>query len=140
METFRKVCLAVSGAALLVLIAGLVLQNPTLWQPAAVLAAVGLAIGIGAVPALRGYQFTAWIIAATTAAMTYPTALLHVEPVDLKNPSIMMFAIQAVMFGMGTQMSRADFAGVARMPWGVFVGVFCQFTIMPLVGYVLATT
>jgi bile acid:Na+ symporter, BASS family len=140
MESIRKVCLAISAAALLLLIVGLALRSSPLWQPAAVVASVALAIGLGAVPVLRGYQFTAWIIAATTAAMIYPASLLHVGPVDLKNPWIMMFAIQAVMFGMGTQMSLADFAGVARMPWAVFVGVFCQFTIMPLVGYTLATT
>src|SRR5262245_37343943 len=99
MDTFRKVCLAVSAVALLLLGAGLVLRNSAIWQPAAVLASVGLAIGMGAVPALRGYQFTAWIIAATTSAMIYPAALLHVGSVDLKNPWIMMFAIQAVMFG-----------------------------------------
>jgi BASS family bile acid:Na+ symporter len=39
------------------------------------------------------------------------------------------------MFGMGTQMKLADFRGVARMPWAVAIGVFGQFTIMPLVGF-----
>jgi len=42
-----------------------------------------------------------------------------------------------VMFGVGTQMSLRDFAGVMKMPWAVFVGVFSQFTIMPLVGFAL---
>jgi BASS family bile acid:Na+ symporter len=41
------------------------------------------------------------------------------------------------MFGMGTQMKIADFAGVLKMPWGVLVGVAGQFTVMPLVGYSL---
>lgn len=140
MEMSRKVCLAISAVSLLLLVAGLALHNVSVWQPAAVVAFVALAIGLGAVPMLRGYQFTAWIIAVTTAAMIYPASLLHLGPVDLQNPWIMLFAIQAVMFGMGTQMSLADFAGVARMPWAVFVGVFCQFTIMPLVGYSLAMT
>jgi bile acid:Na+ symporter, BASS family len=34
-----------------------------------------------------------------------------------------LFIVQAVMFGMGTQMKLADFAGVLKMPWGVLIGV-----------------
>jgi len=37
-------------------------------------------------------------------------------------------------------MSFRDFAGVVRMPKGVFLGLACQFTIMPVVGYIIATT
>jgi BASS family bile acid:Na+ symporter len=54
---------------------------------------------------------------------------------DLRNKWLILFIVQAVMFGMGTQMKLADFVGVARMPWAVFIGVFGQFTIMPLVGW-----
>ena len=42
------------------------------------------------------------------------------------------------MFGMGTTMSVEDFYGVIKMPKGVFVGLLCQFSIMPLVGYGLS--
>ena len=41
------------------------------------------------------------------------------------------------VLGMGTQMSLRDFAGVAKSPRGVFVGIFCHFTVMPLVGFSL---
>jgi BASS family bile acid:Na+ symporter len=134
MQVFRRVCLGLSGVALLWVIVGLVLGWPALWQPMAAACCVGLAIGLGAVPPLRGYQFTAWIIAAVVAAMMYPARFLHLGPVDLQNRWLFLFIIQAVMFGMGTQMSLKDFAGVLKMPWGVFVGILCQFTIMPLVG------
>ncbi len=140
METFRKQCLLIAAAAALVFGYGLGIQHPAYWQTGAVLATVGLAIGLGGVAALRGYQFTAWIVAAVVAAMIYPAAFLQLGPIDLRNPWIMLFAIQAVMFGMGTQMSLRDFAGVVKMPWGVFVGIVCQFTIMPLLGFALATT
>jgi BASS family bile acid:Na+ symporter len=43
------------------------------------------------------------------------------------------------MFGMGTSMSVNDFIGVAKMPKGVMVGILCQLTIMPLVGFALAS-
>ncbi|MCL4146377.1 UNVERIFIED_CONTAM: hypothetical protein GTU68_015869 [Idotea baltica] len=43
------------------------------------------------------------------------------------------------MFGMGTAMSFNDFKGVIQMPKGVLVGMICQFTIMPFVGFGLAS-
>jgi BASS family bile acid:Na+ symporter len=43
------------------------------------------------------------------------------------------------MFGMGSQMSLNDFAGVIKMPKGVIAGVICQFTIMPIMGITVAT-
>ena len=49
-----------------------------------------------------------------------------------------MFIVQLVMFGMGTQMSVSNFIGVVKMPKAVFIGITCQFTIMPLVGYTIA--
>jgi BASS family bile acid:Na+ symporter len=49
----------------------------------------------------------------------------------------MLIAIQMVMFGMGTQMSWRDFAGVAKSPRGVIVGIVCHFSVMPLVGLAL---
>jgi len=42
-----------------------------------------------------------------------------------------------VMFGMGTQMSLFDFAGVVKAPRGVLVGIVCHFSVMPLVGLAL---
>ena len=107
----------------------------SLWQPLAVIAALALAIGLRFVPRLRGYQFTAWIIAAVTAGMIYPAQLLHVGDLDLRNKWLILFIVQAVMFGMGTQMKLTDFKGVARMPLAVGIGVVGQFTIMPLVGF-----
>ena len=100
-----------------------------IWQILALLAAVALAIGLRFSPTLRGYQFTAWIIAAVTAGMLFPTETLKF------NLSNKLIVIQAVMFGMGTQMKLADFKGVMKMPWAVAIGVVGQFTIMPLVGW-----
>ncbi|MFC1651350.1 bile acid:sodium symporter family protein [Candidatus Latescibacterota bacterium] len=46
--------------------------------------------------------------------------------------------MQIIMFGMGTAMSFNDFVGVVKMPKGVFVGLLCQFSIMPFLGFALA--
>jgi len=113
-----------------------ILMNP-IWQPIAVILTVAFAISLRFSKNFRGYQFTAWIIAVVTAAMIYPAQFLHVGDFDMKNKWVMLIAIQLVMFGMGTQMSLRDFAGVAKSPRGVFVGIFCHFTVMPLVGFSL---
>jgi BASS family bile acid:Na+ symporter len=107
------------------------------WQPVLAVLTVALAISLRFSKTFCGYQFTAWIIAVVTAAMIYPAQLLHVGGFDMRNKWVMLIAIQLVMFGMGTQMSLHDFAGVAKAPRGVFVGIFCHFTVMPIVGFSL---
>jgi BASS family bile acid:Na+ symporter len=110
---------------------------PSLWPQLVVGLAVA-AIGLRFLPALRGYQFTAWIIAAFVAGMVYPQALLNLGGFDVGgNKHVIPTIVQLVMFGVGAQMSLRDFAGVAKMPWSILVGVVCQFSIMPLVGYAL---
>ena len=137
MNTLRRICLGLSALSVLLLLAGLGIGSAPLWQPAAVGAAVGLAVGLGAVPTLKGYQYTAWIIAAVVAAMIYPAAFLRWGSLDLRNKWVVLAVVQLVMFGMGTQMSLRDFAGVMKMPWGVVVAVLCQFLVMPLTGWAL---
>jgi len=107
------------------------------WQPLAVAAAVALAIGLRFTKTFRGYQFTAWIIAAVTAAMIYPLAFSKWGDVDLQNKWVKLLVVQTVMFGMGTQMSLHDFAGVVKNPRGVLVGIFCHFSVMPIIGWAL---
>ena len=136
-RTYRSLGLYAAGVGLLALLAGLAAGNSVVWQPAAVIASVGLAFGLGAVPALKGYQFTGWIIAAVTCAMIYPTAFLKWGDFDLRSKWLILLVVQTVMFGMGTQMSLKDFAGVARSPRGVLVGIVCHFSVMPLVGLAL---
>lgn len=111
-------------------------MNP-IWLAIAVVLTVAFAISLRFSKRFRGYQFTAWIIAVVTAAMIYPAQFLHVGDFDMRNKWVMLIAIQLVMFGMGTQMSLCDFAGVAKAPRGVLVGIFCHFTVMPLVGFSL---
>ena len=141
MQTARKACLIVAAASVLLLLAGLALGNASLWQPAAVVASVGLAIGLGGVRSLRTYQFTAWIIAAVVTALVYPGFLQTFSPDNPARPGnkwLMLILVQLVMFGMGTQMSIRDFAELGHNSWAVAIGVFLQFSVMPLLGYGLA--
>ncbi len=135
MLAFRKLCLGLAAAAALALLAGLAFGLTSVWSAAAVVAAASLAIGLGAVPSLKGYQFTAWIVTAVVAAMIFPSAFLKVGDFDLRNKWLILLVIQTVMFGMGTQMSLHDFSGVVKTPRGVLVGIICHFSVMPLVGF-----
>ncbi|MBP8304914.1 MAG: bile acid:sodium symporter family protein [Phycisphaerae bacterium] len=138
MDPICKACLALSGASLLCLIGCWIAGYPAGCRASAVACMPLLAVGLGALPALRGYRFTAWIIAAVVAAMVYPQSFLKVGSLDLRNPTLILLVIQLVMFGMGTQMNLRDFWGVLQMPKAVIVGTAAQFTIMPLVGFALA--
>lgn len=148
MATIQKSCLGIAGLAFSLLVAGLVFSASSLWQPAAVVCSVAAAVGIRGVPSLSGYQFTMWIVAAVTSAMIYPDHFLQWGPfdfgsfqvprIDLQNKWLILLIVQLVMFGMGTKMSIKDFAGVAKMPYPVIVGIGLQFLVMPLTGYALA--
>jgi len=137
MNSFRKICLAVAVLALISLIAGLFMGNTSLWQTSAVTLSVSLAIGIGAIPALRNYQYTAWIITAVVAGMIYPSAFLQWGDFDLRNKWVILIIIQFVMFGMGIQMSIRDFTSIASTGKGVLIGLLCHFSIMPLMAVLL---
>ncbi len=134
---WHRVCLGIAGVGAMATITGAAMGSPAVWHIGAVGAAVGLAIGLGGVRTLRGYQFTAWILAAVTASMLYPAAFLHWGSFDLRNRWLILIVVQLVMFGMGTQMKLDDFKGVVRAPRGVLVGIICHFSIMPLVGWAL---
>jgi BASS family bile acid:Na+ symporter len=112
-------------------------MNAAFWQAAIVFVLVAFAISLRFSKKFRGYQFTAWIVAAVAVAMIYPTHILHVGGLDMRNKWLVLIIVQLVMFGMGTQMSLADFSGVAKAPRGVFVGIVCHFSVMPLVGFAL---
>jgi BASS family bile acid:Na+ symporter len=138
MKPIERLCLAVAAVALLVFAGGISSNAAAVWRPAAMAGTVALAIGLGAVHSLRTFRFTAWIVAAVTAAILAPGSFRPFEPGSSPYKILLLMMIQSVMFGMGTQMSLRDFVGVVRTPWPVAVGVLCQFTIMPLVGYGLA--
>jgi BASS family bile acid:Na+ symporter len=99
-----------------------------------------LAIGLSSVPLLKGYRFTVCIVAAVITAMIYPHYFLEPGGVNLRDKRLILFIVQLVMFGMGTQMNIDDFIGVIKIPQAVLIGIACQFTIMPLVGYTIAKT
>ena len=137
MKNLSKMSLWICIAALAIMLTGIFINESVLYKPFALLAAISLAIGLGAVPSLKGYQYTAWIISAVVAGMIFPEAFKNWGGVNLRDKTLILVIIQLVMFGMGTHMSLKDFSGLASTGKGVLVGLFCHFSIMPLMGLLL---
>ncbi len=90
-----------------------------------------------ALPRLRGFAFSAWIVFAFAAAMQYPSAFGTWGTFNLA--VLIVPLIQIIMFGMGTTLTVEDFARAFRNPKPVLIGIGAQFLIMPIVGWLLAS-
>src|SRR4030042_2527931 len=95
------------------------------------------ALGVRGFSKLKGFSYTLWIFTAVTASMFYPQYFTSIGGFEFKK--LIVPLLQIIMFGMGSQMSFADLAGVIKMPKGVIIGVCSQFTMMPLVGLTIAS-
>lgn len=104
--------------------------------PLVVLGLLLLAIGLRSLRFFKGYSFSILIFGAVAASLFYPTYFQKIGQFDLR--TLIIPLLQMIMFGMGTTMSIKDFAGVIKMPKSVGIGLLCQFTIMPLLGFVIA--
>jgi bile acid:Na+ symporter, BASS family len=104
--------------------------------PCVILFFASLAIASMAHPSFKSYGFTFWVFAFVAGSMFYPSAFGTWFRADLKD--LIVPLIQIITFGMGTTLSAKDFKRVFTMPWAVFIGMFLQYTIMPLVGYTIA--
>lgn len=85
----------------------------------------------------QSFAFTWVIFASVCVSLYYPEVFRGIGDFSFK--SLIVPLLMLIMFGMGTSMSIEDFARVAKMPKGVFIGLLCQFTIMPIVGFTLAS-
>lgn len=86
---------------------------------------------------LKGYAYSMMIFGSVAIALYFPQYFLEYD--GFKFSGLIVPLIQVIMFGMGTSMSIKDFVGVIQMPKGVIIGVLCQFTIMPFIGFALAS-
>jgi BASS family bile acid:Na+ symporter len=135
-NTFFKIILGTSFICLIGSIITWRLDSSQLASPLLTCFFVTLAISFYGHPRLKKFAYTIWIFAAVTVSMTYPAAFTKIGEFDLKRTIVPL--LQIIMFGMGSQLSIKNFADVIRMPRGVFVGIVCQFTIMPIVGVSIA--
>jgi bile acid:Na+ symporter, BASS family len=135
MQTFFRICMGIAAVSALAVVGMAITGNVAEVGPMAVTVFIALAIGMRGT-ALKGLSFTVWIFASVTMAMFYPRYFTELGGFKLSRLFVPL--MQIIMFGMGTAMSIKDFVGVAKMPKGVIVGMLCQFTIMPFVGFSLA--
>lgn len=95
-----------------------------------------LAIGGKIVPILNQMSFSIWVVLAVSIGFFFPQYFQKIG--DFQFTGFIVPLIQLIMFTMGTEMSLKDFEGVIKTPKAVFIGLVSHFTIMPLVGVVLA--
>ncbi len=130
------------AAPIFFIVAGLgwLQQMDIIWKLGLIFGFSSIAIGVGHLKVLSGYQYTFWIITAVCAGLLYPEFFLHVGSFDMRNKWLILIIIQMVMFGMGTQMSIEDFTGIRKSGKGVLIGLLGHFTIMPIMGFLIAKT
>ena len=84
-----------------------------------------------------GSAFTFVIFTAVSASLYYPE--LFTGLCDFQYKELIVPLLIIIMFGMGTSMSIKDFVLIGKMPKGVLIDLACQFSIMPMIGFGLAT-
>ena len=97
---------------------------------------ISLAIAFRGHPKLKGFSFTTMIFGVVAAGMYYPQYFVHIGTFKLS--ALIIPLLQVIMFGMGSELSLKELATVIKMPKAICVGVVCHYTIMPLIGFMLA--
>jgi len=137
MKVVFKTCLILSFLLLIACVLLWFSGTNEMLSPLAIASIVCFALGIKEVESLKNYQYTAWIMTAVLSGMLYPEAFKSWGGVNLRDKTLILIIIQFVMFGMGTHIKVKDFAGIGSTGKGVLVGLFCHFSVMPLMGFLL---
>ena len=129
-------------AFVVALVAGFKTAAPQILAGSAICLALAASTGRGQ---LREMAFTIWIVAGVVIGMVFHASLIKFPQwffgLDGTRLTVLIIPLlQIIMFAMGTTLSVSDFARVLKMPGGVLIGLACQFTIMPLLGFALAHT
>lgn len=96
-----------------------------------------LSLAFQGIKLLRGFSYTVVILAAASVAMYYPQYFLQVG--NFRFSKLIVPLLQVIMFGMGTELSVQEFRNIIKMPKGILIGIFCHYTIMPMLGFAIAT-
>jgi BASS family bile acid:Na+ symporter len=136
MASLHKSALYIALALLIAAVALFVADLPRIAGPVLTVCFALAALGVRGSQRFRGISFSLLIFAAVSLAMTYPAPFVSWG--GFKMSTLIVPLLQIIMFGMGTAMSARDFVGVVKAPKAVFIGLACQFTIMPFIGAALA--
>ena len=137
-KRFYRLLLGLAGLSIVLFLLALLSGKSSFTGPLLFGFFAFLAFGVRVNAVGKGFSYTIMILAAVTISMYYPSLFLKWGDFELKATIVPL--LQIIMFGMGSQMSFRDFAGVIKMPKGVLLGLACQFTIMPIIGFTIATT
>ncbi len=77
--------------------------------------------------------FPVWVLVCCAAALWHPPLFEWFGP-------YIVYALGVIMLGMGITLSAGDFARVLEMPQPILLGFLAQFSIMPLLGWTIAST
>jgi bile acid:Na+ symporter, BASS family len=106
------------------------------WVAAIPIAAVAILAVAVRKTRFSGFALALWIIVFVSTSLVYPRAFD--SWFGFKLGRLIVPLIQIILFGMGTQLTVEDFLRVLRLPKPVLVGSALHYTIMPLLGKLLA--
>ncbi len=75
--------------------------------------------------------FPLWVLICSGIALFQPETFTWFRP-------YIVWGLGIIMLGMGMTLSVEDFRQVLKMPRAAVIGVICQFTIMPMLGFAVA--
>ncbi|OLP65126.1 hypothetical protein BACPU_20820 [Bacillus pumilus] len=78
-----------------------------------------------------GRTFALWVILFACLGFAFPSEFTKIGP-------YIPFLLGIIMFGMGLTLSAEDFKELFRKPVHVLIGVLTQYTLMPLIAFLLA--
>lgn len=83
------------------------------------------------ISSFAGRTFAIWVIVFACLGFFFPAAFSMIGP-------YIPFLLGIIMFGMGLTLSSDDFKELFRKPLYVLIGVLAQYTLMPLIAFLLA--
>jgi BASS family bile acid:Na+ symporter len=98
---------------------------------------ISLAIAFRDNDKLKGFSFTTMIFGVVSAGMYYPQYFVYAG--SFKLSVLIIPLLQVIMFGMGSELSLRELATIIKRPKAIAVGVICHYTIMPAIGFTLAS-
>jgi len=78
--------------------------------------------------------YTIWLVGIACLAFFWPPTMLWFSG------QWIVWALSVSMLGMGLTLNPKDFQGILKMPGAVALGFVCQYTVMPLIGWGIAST
>lgn len=137
MKSAYKYTLFFAGICFVILVIMLAIGYQAEVAPVVIVGLLALAVGLRGHDFFQRFSYSVIIFSSVSASLFYPGVFTTWG--SFKLSVLIVPLLQLIMFGMGTAMSVKDFVGVIKMPKAVGIGLICQFTIMPVIGFTLVS-